>query len=89
MLKPYGNRFIVQVQKEYIKEKGVQVMNDDGTPRFELDQTAKVIASNVPDVKKGMTVIVDYRGGMPIRKLENSKSVTVIFEADELNAIEI
>ena len=87
-MKPFGNRCIVQIQKEYLKDKGKPVLHEDGTPRYDLEQSGKVTSSNIEGIKKGMVVIADFRGGMPVRKEETSKSVTVIFEADEINAIE-
>jgi hypothetical protein len=87
-MKPYGNKCIVLVEKEYKKEKGKPVLAEDGTPIYDLAQVGKVLVSNIDGIKKGSKVITNYRGGMPVQKLENKNSLTVIFEADDIYAIE-
>ena len=86
-MKPYGKRCVVLIEKNYLKEKGKQVLGEDGTPKYEIGQEGKVISSNLEGIKKGMNVIANYRGGMPVIRLENKKSVTVIFESDDIHAI--
>jgi hypothetical protein len=86
-MKPYGPRAIVLIEKEYLKEKGKPILNDDGTPRYEIGQSGRVLSSNLEGIKKGMKVVCDFRGGFSVRKAENKKSVTVIFEKEEINAI--
>jgi hypothetical protein len=86
-MKPFGQRCIVIIEKNYIKEKGKQVLLDDGYLKYDLPQEGKVISSNLEGIKKGMTVIANYRGGMPVIKLENKKLVTVIFDADDIYAV--
>ena len=77
----------MKIEKEYIKEKGKQVLNENGTPRYELDQIGRVIESNIEGVKKGMRIVTDFRGGMPYRAAEDKKSVTVIFDEEDVHAI--
>ena len=86
-MKPYLNKCIVQIEKEYKKEKGKPVILEDGSQAYDLSQEGKVISSNIEGIKKGDIVITNYRGGMPVQKLENKKSVTVIFEEDDVYGI--
>jgi hypothetical protein len=85
-MKPYGNKCIVLIKKEYLKEKGKPVLMD-GIPKYEIGQEGKVLSSNLDGIKKGMTVICNYRGGMPVIKAEDKKSVMVIFESEDIYAI--
>lgn len=87
-MKPFGEKCIVTIDKVYIKEKGKPVLDEKGEPIYDLSQEGKVVSSNIEGLKKGMTVIVAFRGGMPIRKLETKKSVTVIFEAEDVYGAE-
>lgn len=86
-MRPIGEKAIVLIEKEYIKEKGKQIMNEDGSPRYEIGQEGKVLSSNIDGVKKGDKVICDFRGGFSIMKSENKKGVTVIFDKDEIHAV--
>ena len=85
-MKPFGDRCIVQIDKQYIKEKGKPVLID-GIPKYEIGQEGKVLSSNLDGIKKGMIVVCNYRGGMPHIKSENKKSVVVIFDADDIYGI--
>jgi len=86
-MKPFGRKCIVVIDKEYKKEKGKPILNEDGSQAYDIAQVGKVIASGIEGVKKGDKVITNYRGGMPVQKLENKKSLTVIFEEDDVYAI--
>lgn len=86
-MKPFGNKVIVVIDKEYKKEKGKQIMNEDGLPAYDLNQEGKVKSSGIAEISKGDKIIANYRGGMPIRNLENKKSVTIIFEEEDIYAI--
>ena len=66
MIKPQGNRAVLQLTKNYIFENKKPVMDEDGNQRYIIDQPAKVLSSNIPDIKKGMTVYPIIRGGVPI-----------------------
>ena len=83
---PYGNKCVVLIEKQYLKEKGKPILTDTGEPKYEIGQEGKVLSSNLDGIKKGMTIICNYRGGMPVIKAENKKSITVIFEADDVYA---
>jgi hypothetical protein len=86
-MKPYGERCIVLIEKNYLKEKGKPVLLEDGSQKYDLPQEGKVLSSNIEGINKGMIVVANYRGGMPHIKSENKKSVTVIFDADDIHAI--
>ena len=86
-MKPFGERCVVLINKNYIKEKGKPVLMDDGNPKYDIPQEGKVLASGIDGISKGMTVITNYRGGMPVIKSENKKSVTIIFDQDDIYAI--
>lgn len=86
-MKTIGEKAIVLIEKEYLKEKGKPVLNEDGTHRYEIGQEGKVLVSSIEGVKKGDRVICDFRGGFSIMKAENKKSVTVIFDKEEIHAV--
>jgi hypothetical protein len=75
--------------KRYISEKGKPVLNEDGTPRYIIDQPAKVLSSNIPEIKKGMTVYPIIRGGVPIYHLEDKKKQVVVIDNEDIYAVEI
>lgn len=87
-MKPFGNKCILQIAKVYQKENGKPVINEDGTQRYDLEQEGRVLSSNIEGVKKGMKVLAAFRAGMPITRLENKNSVTVIFEESDIYATE-
>ena len=89
MIKPTGNRAVLQLTKDYVKEKGKQVLDDDGQPRYVISQAAKVLSSNIPEIKKGMTVYPIIRGGVPIYHLENKKYQVVVIDGEDIYASEI
>lgn len=87
-MKPFGDKCIVRIKKIYLKDKGKPVLDENGEARYDLEQEGKVISSNIEGIKKGMTVIAAFRGGMPVRRLEDKKTVTVIFESDDVYGTE-
>ena len=88
MFKPFGKRCIVRIGKRYIMDaKGKQVLND-GEPVYEQEQEGIVISSNIPKIKKGMKIIPLGRGGVPIIKEENKKGYIVIFDEDDVYAVQ-
>lgn len=87
-MQPFADKCIVVINKVYQKVKGKPVLDHDGKEVYDLEQEGKVVSSNIEGIKKGMKVIAAFRGGMPIRRLENKKSVTVIFESADIYAIE-
>lgn len=89
MLKPNGNRAVLQLTKKYLSEKGKPILNEDGSPRYVIDQPAKVISSNIPEIKKGMTVYPIIRGGVPIYHLEDKKKQIVVIDAEDIYASEV
>ena len=86
MLKPIGNRCILRIDKRYLTEKGKPVIGPDGQPVFEQEQEATVIASNIPDLKKGMKVYPIIRGGVPIYKEETKKYSVVVIDFEDIYA---
>jgi len=89
MIKPNGNRCVLQMTKKYIQDKGKPVLDEDGQPRYVIEQAAKVLSSNVEGIKKGMTVYPIIRGGVPIYHLENKKCQVVVIDNEDLYAVEI
>jgi hypothetical protein len=90
MYKPYGNRCVVRIKKHYITdENGKSAIGDDGTPIYEPEQEAKVLSSNIPEIKKGMIIVPIIRGGVPLRKMEDKKSVVISLDAEDIYAVEI
>jgi len=89
-MKPYGNRCIVRIAKrfQYGADKK-PVISEDGIHIYEPEQEAKVLSSNIPDIKKGMTIIPIIRGGVPIRSLEDKKSVVVSLDGEDIYAVKI
>ena len=88
MLKPFGNRVLLKITKVYAKEKGKPVLGQDGLPQFSLAQKAKVLQSNVPEIKKGMTVYPIIRGGVPIYHLETKNDFVYSLDAEDIYALE-
>ena len=89
MIQANGNRAVLQLTKEYLTEKGKSVTGDDGQPRFNTKQAAKVLSSNIEGIKKGMTVYPIIRGGVPIYHLEDKKKQVVIIDAEDIYGIEV
>jgi len=89
MIKPLGNRCLVQLTKKFLSDKGKPVLDEDGSPVYDIEQKAKVVSSNVEGIKKGMTVYPIIRGGVPIRHMENKKYQFVVIDAEDLYASEI
>jgi hypothetical protein len=87
-MQPFGKKCIVRFEKVYRKEKGKAVADASGVPVYDIDQSGKVLSSGIDGIKKGMVVVAAFRGGMPVQKLEDKKSVTVIFEESDVYAIE-
>lgn len=87
MFKPFDEKCIVIFTKNYVKEKGKPVLGEDGKPLYSLDQFAKVQSSNIDGIKKGDIIIPAMRGGMPIYSEETKKTVTTIFERNDIYAI--
>jgi hypothetical protein len=89
MIKPNGNRCVLQLTKKYITDKGKPVLDEDGQPRYIIEQPAKVLSSNIPEIKKGMTVYPIIRGGVPIYHLEDKKKQVVVIDNEDIYATEI
>jgi hypothetical protein len=87
-MQPFGLKCIVRFEKVFRKENGKVVLDDNKNPIYDIDQFGKVLSSGIPGIKKGMTIIAAFRGGMPVQKLEDKKSVTVIFEESDVYGIE-
>ena len=88
MIKAHGQRCLLQIDKVYLKEKGKPVLDEEGTPRYTLDQRAKVIQSNVEGIKKGQTCYPIIRGGVPITHLEDKKKYVISIDSEDIYAIE-
>lgn len=88
MYKPFDGRCIVRVNKHFILDKDKkQILSDDGQPIYEPEQECKVIASDIPDIKRGMTVIPILRGGVPIRLTDTKKTYDVILDREDIYGI--
>lgn len=88
MLKPNGNRCVLQLTKKYLVENKKPVIDESGNPSFITEQGAKVLASNVEGIKKGATVYPIIRGGVPIYHLENKKYQVIVVDAEDIYGIE-
>jgi hypothetical protein len=88
MIKATGNRLVLQLNKKMIFDGKKPVLDDNGEQRYVLEQAAKVLSSNVPEIKKGMTVYPIIRGGVPIYHLENKKFQVVIIDFEDIYGIE-
>jgi hypothetical protein len=89
MIKPFGTRVLVRINKRYLKDKNNKpLLNEDNMPIFDQDQEAKVLLSNVEGIKKGMTIYPVIRGGVPIYKNETSKYLDVIIDIEDIYAYE-
>lgn len=86
MLKPFGNRCLLKIDKTYLKEKGKPVLDELGKPQYVQEQEATVVSSNVPELKKGMKVYPVIRGGVPIYKEETPKYLLVVIDAEDIYA---
>jgi hypothetical protein len=89
MIKATGNRLVLQLNKKMIFEGKKPVLDDNGEQRYVLEQAAKVLSSNVYEIKKGMTVYPIIRGGVPIYHLENKKAQVVIIDFEDVYGVEI
>lgn len=89
MIKPNGNRAVLQMTKKYITDKGKPVLDEDGQPRYMIEQPAKVLSSNIEGLKKGTIVYPIIRGGVPIYHLENKKVQVVVIDEEDIYAREI
>jgi hypothetical protein len=89
MFKPFGERVMCKIGKRYIFDaKNKPVLDDSGNPVYEQEQEGTVISSNIPEIKKGMKIIPLGRGGVPIIKEENKKGYVVIFDYEDIYAVE-
>lgn len=86
-MKPFLERCIVKVDKNYIKEKGKQVLDDQGGAVYEPEQIAKVMSSNIKGIKKGDKVVPLLRGGVPITSEETKKYLVVVLDKEEIYAV--
>jgi hypothetical protein len=90
MYKPYGNRCLVKIGKHFIYDENKKpVLNDERVHVYEPEQEGKVLSSNIPDIKKGMTIIPIIRGGVPIRAMEDKKSVVISLDFEDIYAVKI
>jgi hypothetical protein len=90
MYKPYGNRCLVRIGKHFIyDDKKKPVIDEGGTHVYEPEQEGKVLASNIPDIKKGMSIIPIIRGGVPIRAMEDKKSVVISLDIEDIYAVKV
>jgi hypothetical protein len=85
MIKPFGTRVLVRINKRYLKDKkGKQILNEDNMPVFDQDQEAKILVSNISELKKGQIIYPVIRGGVPIYKNETSKYLDVIIDEEDI-----
>lgn len=77
-MKPIGQRLIIKVKKNIKKEGELEVID--------LSQEAKVVESNIPEVKKGDVVYYNPRGCINIQNLETKKEITLIIDSDDVYA---
>lgn len=76
----------MRITKRYLTEKGKPVVDEASNPRFEPEQEAVVISSNVDDIKKGDIVFPIIRGGVPIFKEETKKYLVVVIDEEDIYA---
>ena len=86
MFKPLGNRVLVRINKKYIMDGRKPVLDERGQPAYEEEKEGVVIASNVPELKKGAVVVPIIRGGVPILSEETKKHMVFSFDFDDLYA---
>lgn len=89
MVKPNGNRAVLQLSKKYIFDGKKPVMDEDGNQRYIIEQPAKVLSSNIEGLKKGMTVYPIIRGGVPIYHMENKKYQVVVIDNEDIYGVEV
>jgi len=87
-MKPFLERCIVEVKKNYIKEKGKQVKDESGEDVYEPEQIAIITKSNIEGVTKGMEITPLLRGGVPIKREETKTHLKVILDKEEVYATE-
>jgi hypothetical protein len=89
MIKPFGTRVLVRINKRYLSEKsGKPLLDENGNHVFDQDQEAKILVSNVPGLKKGQIIYPVIRGGVPIYKNETKKYLDVIIDIEDIYAYE-
>lgn len=89
MIKPFGTRVLVRINKRYLKDKqGKPLLNEDNMPVFDQDQEAKILLSNIPELKRGQTIYPVIRGGVPIYKCETKKYLDVIIDIEDIYGYE-
>lgn len=89
MIKPFGTRVLVRINKRYLDDKdGKPLLDENGNHVFDQDQEAKILASNVEGLKKGQIIFPVIRGGVPIYKNETKKYLDVIIDEEDIYAYE-
>lgn len=88
MIKPNGNRAILQLTKRYLMDKGKPAVDAEGNQQFTTDQGAKVLSSNIQGIKKGMTVYPIIRGGVPLYHLETKKVQVIVVDNEDIYAVD-
>lgn len=89
MLKPFGRRVLVKQNKILIKDaKGKPMLNDGGQPAFRFEQKAKVLKSNIPEIKAGQYVFPLLRGEVPIDHLDNKNYQIATIDEEDIYAVD-
>ena len=80
---------LVRINKRYLKDKkGKPLLDENNNQVFDQDQEAKILFSNIPELKKGQIIYPVIRGGVPIYKNETSKYLDVIIDEEDIYAYE-
>lgn len=89
MIKPFGNRVLVRINKRYLNDKdGKPLLDENNNHVFDQYQEAKILVSNISKLKKGQIIYPVIRGGVPIYKNETKKYLDVIIDEEDIYAYE-
>lgn len=75
-LKPAGDRCLIKV--DIITKKTAEGETQD------ISREAKIVESNNPNFKKGMTVYYNPRGCINVETLATKKNILLIIDADDI-----
>lgn len=56
---------------------------------YDLEKTAVVMSSTLPELKKGTVVVPIIRGGVPIQSEETKKHIVISIDVEDLYAEEV
>lgn len=90
MLRPLGNRVVLQMNKVYLKDAKKKPMLDEyGNHSFKSEEYGTVLSSNVDGIKKGSKIYPIIRGGVPLNHLETKNHQVIVIDFEDCYAQEV